>query len=127
MLTPPCTRRRFIASTSLIMAAAAIPAAGFNWPDRQGLAIFVSAEHASPFDLARRAIRLEGPRIARLQMMADSLPKLAGEIILRLDATDDHLLDVAAQQAGMSIRRGTALADGLGIHAHVVTQQRNFA
>lgn len=127
MLTPPCTRRRFLASTSLVMAAAAMPVVGFNWPDGPGLAMFVSAENASPFDLARQAIRLEGPRIARLQMMTESLPKLAGEIILRLDATDDHLLDVAAQQAGMSIRRGATLADGLGIHAHVIPQQRNFA
>lgn len=89
--------------------------------------MLVSAERTHRFASCKQALVLDGPRIARLQMMADRLPQFADEFILRLDATDDHLLDVAAQQAGVSIKRGAALPHGLGIRAHVIPQQRNFA
>lgn len=127
MLTQPCTRRCFVASTSLIIASVVIPASRLRWSDERALTMFVSAERASHFNLATHAVLFDGPRIARMEAMVDSLPKFVGEILLRLDATDDHLLDVAAQQAGVSVKRGAVLPHGLGIRAHVIPQQRNFA
>lgn len=131
MLTHPCTRRRFMASASLAAAAGVIATMKFGpymagMPDDARRAIFISVERAPLADLSPRALLLDGPRIARLQTMAASLPGAAGEVILRLDATDDELLDIAAQQAGVSIRRGAALPDGAGVRAAIIPHQRSF-
>jgi hypothetical protein len=89
--------------------------------------MLVSAERAPLFSLGSQSVLLDGPRITRLQTMAATLPKVAGEIVLRLDATDESLLDVAAQQAGVSVKLGAAMPEGFGIRAHVTPLQRNFA
>lgn len=89
--------------------------------------MLVSAERAPIFGLGSQAVLLEGPRIARLETMAAALTTVTGEIVLRLDATDDFLLDVAAQQAGVSVIRRKKLPDGLGIRAHVALTERSFA
>jgi hypothetical protein len=121
-----CTRRGFIGSTSLVAAAAALPTALY-WSNSGSAKILVSAERAPLFSLGSDSVLLDGPRIARLQMMTTTLPKIAGDVVLRLDATDESLLDVAAQQAGVSVKLGAALPDGFGIRAHVTPIQRNFA
>ncbi len=89
--------------------------------------MLVSAERAPLLGSPSQALVLDGPRVERLQSMAESLSGLSGEIILRLDPVDDQLLDVAAQQARVSIRRGAAAPDGLGILAHVTPHKRNLA
>lgn len=132
MLTQPCSRRRFVLSTSsLMMTALAVPGA-FRWPDKRTSFMFVSpllvsAERASHSALPPQTLLFEGPRIARLQRMADRLPKLVGDIVLRLDATDDQLLDIAAQTAGVGIERRGGLPLDLGVRARVIPQQRTFA
>ena len=89
--------------------------------------MLVSAERAGMPGLPGNAVVLDGPRIARLQAMADSLPRFRAPFVLRLDPVDDHFLDVAAQQAGVSVQRLGALPGGLGIRARISRQQRNFA
>jgi hypothetical protein len=127
MLDPTYTRRHFLASTSFVAAAAVIPAA-WRWPGADHApAMLVSAESAPAFDLGPQAVLLDGPRLARLEAMAAALPKVSGEVVLRLDATDDALLDVAAQLAGVNMTRRNELPDGLGIRAHVALAKRNFA
>lgn len=126
MLTHLCTRRRFMASTSLIIAAGAFPIAKLGWSGTQSTSMLVSAEHAARSGLSSRAVLLDGPRIERLRTMTASLSNGAGEIFLSLDPTDDHLLDIAAEQAGVSIRRGSALPDGKGIRAYVISHQRSL-
>lgn len=126
VLSRPISRRRFIASTSVIAAAGAIPAARL-WQAEGGIALFVSAEHAPLAGLPPRAVLLDGPRIERLQAMAASLPKVAANIVLRLDATDDHLLDIAAQMARVSVKRGAILPGGKGVSARIIPQERKFA
>ncbi len=126
MLNLSCTRRQFLGTTSLLTLSASVPAA-FDWLGAHPPNMLLSAERAPPFPLSPGAVVLDGARIARLQLMADTLPRFAGEFVLRLDATDDSLLDVAAQQAGVHVRRGEALPDGLGLRAHVSLIGRNFA
>jgi len=88
--------------------------------------MLVSAERAPLFGLGSQAVLLDGPRIARLEAMAAALPTVASEVVLRLDAADDFLLDVAAQQAGVTVTRRHE-PDRLGIRAHVALTERNFA
>ncbi|MBN8830752.1 MAG: hypothetical protein J0G94_09025 [Sphingomonadales bacterium] len=126
MLDLSFTRRQILGSASLLTLATAIPAA-FHWSGARAPNMLVSAERAPPFGLWSGAVLLDGPRIARLQAMAENLPRFSGEFVLRLDATDDSLLDVAAQQAGVHIRRGAALPDGLGIRAHISSTGRSLA
>ncbi|MCB5426474.1 hypothetical protein H0274_14510 [Altererythrobacter sp. CC-YST694] len=124
----PISRRHFIASTSIIAAAGAVPAARLWQAGATGdAALFVSAEHAPAAGLPANAVVFDGPRIERLQAMAASLSRSAANIVLRLDATDDHLLDIAAQMARVSVRRGAALSGGKGITARVISQERTFA
>jgi len=126
MLKLSCSRRNFVGSTSLLALSAAVPTF-LRQSSGQPPNLLMSAERAPPFQLPSGAVVLGGPRIARLQAMAKSLSRSSGQIVLRLDGTDDSLLDVAAQQAGVSIRRGNALPNGLGILAHVTPLSRNFA
>src|SRR5688572_9651981 len=122
-----CTRRCLLVSTSLAMTAGAASVARYRPAPSAAPLAFISAERADNIGPLRQALVLEGPRIERLQIMADSLPKISGKVILRLDPVDDQLLDVAAQQMGVSVRRGVATADALGVVGHVVPQQRSFA
>lgn len=121
-----CTRRRFLGSTSLVAAAAAVPAALY-WSNSASPAMLVSAERAPLFSLGSQSVLLEGPRIARLQTMVAALPKFSGEVVLRLDAADEPLLDVAAQQAGMSVKLGAAMPEDFGTRALITPIQRKFA
>jgi len=122
-----CTRRRFLGSTSLIAAAAAVPAA-WHWADTANApAMLVSAERAPLFRLGSQALLFDGPRLARLEAMAAALPKIAGEVVLRLDPVDDSLLDIAAQQSGMSVVRQHERANTPSIRAHVTPTRRTFA
>lgn len=121
-----CSRRRFLGSTSLVAAMAAVPV--WHWARQSNsAAMFVSAERAPAFSLGSRAVLLEGPRIARLETMATRLRNVTGEVILRLDPADELLLDVAAQQAGVSVMNRVDTADGIGRRANVVPVRRNFA
>jgi hypothetical protein len=89
--------------------------------------MLVSEERAPLFGVGSRAVLLEGPRIARLQAMTEALPRLHGEVVLRLDATDESLLDVAAQQAGVLISRQSGQPDDQGVRARVTPTGRKFA
>lgn len=121
-----CSRRRFLGSTSLVAAMAAVPI--WHWARQSNsAAMFVSAERAPAFSLGSRAVLLEGPRIARLEKMATTLRNVTGEVILRLDPADEPLLDVAAQQAGVSVMNRVDPVDGIGRRADVVPTRRNFA
>lgn len=102
-----------------------MPIAG-RWSEGQPPSLLVSAERANLSDSTHRAIVLDGPRITRLQVMAESLPKFTGAFVLRLDPADEYLLDVAAQQAGVSVRRLATLPSGTGMQAQVIRQERNF-
>lgn len=105
---------------------AAVPM--WHWARQSNAAaMFVSAERAPAFGLGSRAVLLEGPRIARLETMAATLRTLTGEVILRLDPADEPLLDVAAQQAGVSVMNRADTADGIGRRADIVPTRRNFA
>ncbi|OJW71542.1 MAG: hypothetical protein BGO57_16800 [Sphingomonadales bacterium 63-6] len=126
MLSRPISRRHFIASTSLVAAAGAVPAARL-WQAGDGAALFVSAEHAPKAGLPARVVLLDGPRIERLQAMADGLRKASPNIVLRLDGTDDHLFDIAAQMARVTVKRGAALPGGKGVPARIIPQERKFA
>jgi hypothetical protein len=126
VLNLSCSRRRFIGSTSLLALSAAVPEI-FSPRGAQTPAILMSQERWFPATFWPNAVLLDGPRISRLQVMAEKLPMFVGEFVLRLDATDDSLLDVAAQLAGVHIRRGAALPDGLGIRARISSIARNFA
>lgn len=122
-----CTRRGFLGSTSLVAAAVAIPAA-WRWAAMgETPTMLVSVERAPLFGLGSQAVLLNGPRITRLETMAAALSTVAGEVVLRLDAADDFLLDVAAQQAGVNVIRQNELPDGFGIRAHVALTERNIA
>lgn len=127
VLSRPISRRHFIASTSVVAAAGAIPAVRHWQAGGDGAAHFVSAELAPRTGLPTRAVLLDGPRIERLQAMTEGLRKAAGTIVLRLDATDDHLLDIAAQMARVTVKRDAALPGGKGIAARIIPQERKFA
>jgi hypothetical protein len=88
---------------------------------------FISAERADRFARIGHGVVLDGPRVERLRAMAEALGRVSGEIVLRLDPVDDHLFDIAAQQAGVSVKRGLAAPDGLGTLAYVTPQGRSLA
>ena len=123
---PRYTRRRFVASAVLAVATGAAATLRFD-PARATPRMLVSAERTGGLSTRAHALILGGPRVERLQIMAGTLSALSGMVILRLDPVDDHLLDVAAQQAGASVRRGAAAPGGLGVVAHVTPLQRSFA
>lgn len=126
MLNLTITRRGFIGTASAAAAVASVPIAG-HLAQAGPTSMILSAERGLPFSLSAGSVVLEGERLARLQTMAKALAKAGNDVVLRLDATDDKLLDIAAQQAGVSVIRGEALPDGLGIRAQVTNFQRNFA
>lgn len=127
MPTHPCTRRRFLVSASLLAATAVVPLTRFDPAAARAPHLLISAERADASGYGAQALVLDGPRVERLQAMTDSLAKVSGDVILRLDPVDDHLLDIAAQQAGVSIRRGGSAPAGRGIVAQVSSQRRSFA
>ncbi len=127
MLTHPVSRRRFIGSTSAVAVAAAIPAS-MAWRNAaQGAELFVSAENLPLPGLPSDAQVLDGPLIERLRTMAANLPRSSSDVVLMLDPADDQLLDIAAQQAGVSVKRGAALNNGQGVSARIIPQERTAA
>lgn len=126
MPIPSYTRRRFLVSTSVVVAVGAVSIERLA-PFSASPDIIVSAELADSLGFEGRSLVLEGPRFDRLQVMAKNLARISGPIVLRLDPVDDHLIDVAAQQAGVSLRRTMGARDGLGTLAEVRPQQRRLA
>lgn len=98
-----CSRRGFLGKSSLVAAAAAIPSALYM--TRADAPILIaSAERAPAINFGEQVLTLEGDRLARLHAMVGHLGTLTGDIRLRLDATDDALLDVAADMAGVRVQ-----------------------
>lgn len=122
-----CSRRNFLGSTALVAAATAIPSLSYRGSATASRIILVSEDLATVGDTGPQTLLLVGPRIDRLQAMAAALRTLSGEVVLRLDAADDSLLDVAAQQAAVILARGKGMFDRFGTRANVALIQRNTA
>lgn len=126
MPIPSFTRRHFLVSSSLLVAAGSV-SLGRIGQSARAPGMIVSSERANGLTPRPRVLVLEGPRVERLQVMTESLAQTSGRVVLRLDPVDDQLIDIAAQQAGVRITRDPMGKQGSGTLADVRPQQWSLA
>lgn len=80
--------------------------------DAHAQAMIASAEFAPRFGANASSLVLDGSRLDRLNLLSAKLSAMQGEVLLRLDGTDEYLLDIAAADAGLAVRRGAQISDG---------------